>query len=71
VWVLVGVCASAEGFVLAAFAAFLPKFFESQIDLTPAESSQYVGAVVIIFGSIGELGHIHVLVCAKTRTTLM
>lgn len=53
VWVLVGVCASAEGFVLAAFAAFLPKFFESQIDLTPAESSQYVGAVVIIFGSIG------------------
>ena len=39
---------------LLGFAAFLPKFLESQINLTPADSSMYLGAVFIVFGALGK-----------------
>ena len=55
VWVLITLCACCEGFVLSGFAAFLPKFLEAQINLTPADSSMYLGAVFIVFGALGEL----------------
>ena len=47
--------ATMDGFLLAGQAAFLPKYLESQFDLTASQAAFLVGAVVVPAGALGTL----------------
>ena len=47
--------ASLDGFLLAGMAAFLPKYFEAQFDLSPGDAAMLVGVIVVPAGAGGTL----------------
>ncbi len=54
-FMLISVGAALDGFLLAAMAAFLPKYFESQFSLPPGDAAMLVGAIVVPAGAGGTL----------------
>ena len=42
-----------EGLVFAIFSAFMPKFLESQFQLTASDAAFYVGIIIVFLGSFG------------------
>jgi len=42
-----------EGLVFAIFSAFMPKFLESQFQLTSSDAAFYVGIIIVFLGSFG------------------
>lgn len=52
-YICVSLNQTTEGLVFAIFSAFMPKFLESQFQLTASDAAFYVGIIIVFLGSLG------------------